>query len=145
MTLEELVHVMNQMYDVDVLSKTRKRNIVYARKTMVNLALNYGYQLCDITEKWGLPHDLQLNYKKTFSDVTPRDLHHYNACIDFFNLPLEKIPNVRAIDGNPFLDVLIDDITTLPVKDLKFFKKKIYDPFKKRLEFERKVMDSGLS
>tara|TARA_R110002049_G_scaffold245028_4_gene418888 strand:- start:629 stop:1069 length:441 start_codon:yes stop_codon:yes gene_type:complete len=144
MSLKELLSFLNEKYEMNILNtKTRKRKVVYARKIAVNIALSYGYQIVDITNEWGVSHCKQIYYRNTFSEINPIDLHHYNLAIDEFKLPMKKIPNLRAIDGNPMLDEMIDEISKLGFKDLKFFKNKVFDKFKKNLAYEKEVTDLG--
>jgi len=142
MSLEELKFVLNQMYEFDISRKTRKREVVYAKKVFIQLAKRYGWQWKDIVPILGISHDNCIFHFNSFGCIRPMDLHHFNSCIDYFNIPLKKIPSVDSIDGNPRLEKVIDKVNSLSRKDLKYFDENVLNSFLKKLSFEKLVMES---
>jgi len=140
MTLDELKYVLDQMYGYDITRKTRVRERAYAKKVFITLAKDFGFRWKDIVKVIGQKHDVCIWHHKTFGDIKPMDLMMYNACIDYFNLTMTKIPNVQAINGNPVLDKVLYQIKSLSLKDLKYFDSKLLDIFLKKLKHESSLV-----
>jgi hypothetical protein len=139
MTLEELKYVLDQMYDFDIGRKTRKRQVVYAKKVFIKLAKEYGFDWIQMKKFVNLQHDNCIFHYKSFGDIKLMDLEKYNACIDYFNLPMMKYPTVSAINGSPLFDEITYKISGLGRRDMKYFKEKVLDTFLKKLEQEEKI------
>tara|TARA_R110002049_G_scaffold231127_2_gene403411 strand:+ start:13112 stop:13570 length:459 start_codon:yes stop_codon:yes gene_type:complete len=139
MTLEELKYVLDQMYDFDIGRKTRKREVVYAKKVFIKLAKEYGYNWIDMKKFVNLQHDNCIFHYKSFGDIKPMDLEKYNAAIDYFNLPMMKYPTVSAINGSPLFDNIVYQLSGLGRRDMKYFNDKVLIPFFKKLDNEEKI------
>ena len=143
MTLGELKYVLDQMYDFDISRRTRKREVVYAKKVFIQLARKYGYNWIDMKKFINLQHDNCIFHYKSFGDIKPMDLEKYNAAIDYFNLPMMKYPSVSAINGSPLFDNISYKISGLGRRDMKYFNEKVLEPFLKKLANEEKIRNIG--
>lgn len=142
MTLEELNYVLKTMYGFDMWKKGRKRNYVYARKVYCQLAHKMGYGPTSIMRSindTSFKHDIVLHHVKTFNVINEIDLYHYNACIDYFNLPINKINSINELIYGEELSEVVKDLSKLNKKDLKYFKEQWIPKFKKKLEMEKRL------
>lgn len=142
MKLEELNYVLKTMYGFDMWKKGRKRAHVYARKVYCRLAHEMGYGPTEIMRSINNPafkHDTVLYHVKSFNVVNPIDLYNYNACIDYFNLPIIKVGSINELIYGEELAEVIKDLSKLNRKDLKFFKEEWIPKFKKKLEMEKRL------
>ena len=139
MTLEELKYVLDQMYGFDISRRTRARAVVYAKKVFIQLAKTYGYDWKDMKDIVKLQHDNCIFHYKSFGDIKPIDLTMYNACIDYFNLPMNKIPTVESINSNPVMEEVLYKIKALGLRDVKYFNANVLDPFLSKLKKEKEL------
>ena len=143
MTLQQLKTQLDLIYGFDISTHLRKRKMVCARKVFINLAHNYGYTWSDITPVIDQKHDTCIYHKSTFSSIRAMDLHIYNNCIDYFNLPLQQYYSVSAIDQNPVVGKIVDELTKMGRKDVKYFNEKVFNPFIRNLRLEKSIMSNG--
>jgi len=141
MELSELKYVLDKMYGFDISRKTRIRSTVYAKKVFIQLAKNFGYGWTEMKPFVALTHDNCIFHYKSFGDIKTEDLVIYNACIDYFNLPMEKIPAVESINESTLLRNVIFKIKGLGRKDLKYFDKKVLDVFLAKLKYEKEIYE----
>tara|TARA_R110002020_G_scaffold100855_5_gene238104 strand:- start:27550 stop:27951 length:402 start_codon:yes stop_codon:yes gene_type:complete len=130
------------MYDFKIWERGRKRDVIYARKVWCQLAHKMGFgptAMMRAVNNNAFKHDIMLHHKKTFSVVNTIDLHHYNACIDYFNLPVNKINSINELIYGAELTEVIKDLSELSRKDLKYFREDWIPKFKKKLEMEEKL------
>ena len=58
MTSEQIMHIVNKEYDLDVSIKTRKREVVYAKKIYIKLAREATLETLEqIGKNLNMPHD----------------------------------------------------------------------------------------
>jgi len=143
MTLKELNYVLETMYGFKLWEKGRKRDVIYARKVFCQLAHKMGYGPTAMSRATGQPHDLMIYHRETFTSVLPVDIHHYNTCIDYFNLPLKKIEGINELVYGNEISEIIKKISTLGLKDLKHLKNVIIPNFKESIRFEKNIENMG--
>ena len=134
---------LNSCYGFDISSKSRKREIVYAKKIFCYLCKQYGYGPSVIGRTLGLQHDNVIYHIDTITSVTPINLHHYNCTIDYFNLPLAHISSVYELLHGPVMASIIDKLKTLSPKDLIEFKRAKVEPFFLLLKKEKEIKEMG--
>ncbi|MFT5875741.1 MAG: hypothetical protein ACI8WT_004737 [Clostridium sp.] len=139
MTLEELKFFLDKMYGFDLSIKTKKREKVYAKRVFINLAYNYGYEVQDIHPLMKLKHPVIKHHRSNFGTIMPIDLDMYNKCIDYFDLPMDKIPNVISISGDPRFSKIILKLKELNRADLKYFDEKWISVFIEKLAYEKSL------
>ena len=143
MKLEELTYVLEQLYDFKLWDKGRKGDVVCARKVFCKLASDMGYGPTAMGRATGQPHDLMIYHKSTFHSVMPIDIHHYNACIDYFNLPLNKISNIRELLYGNEINKAIEQLRDLNSKELKDLINFVIPNYKKKLKWEKSIKEMG--
>ena len=139
MTLEDLSRVTVEMYGFKLDERNRNRDVVYARKVFVKLAKDYGYRWHDIKPFIGSNHDLCIYHYDTFSTITPKDLDKYNILIEYFNLPMEKIPSMQWYIAGKDVMTIMKKLKKLSRKDLAYFKENTLEGFLKSLKKEREL------
>ena len=145
MRLEELKMFLDACYGFDISRKTRKREIVYAKKVFCQIATKYGgFTLENIGKEIKLQHDNVLYHRNTFVAVAPIDLHHYNAAITYFNIPIPHITSINELIYGIEMSSIIKELTMLNVKDLRLFNKNHIQPFKNKLRFEKEIIERSL-
>ena len=135
----ELKYALDELYGFNIARKSRKSELVYAKKVFITLMKDYGYRWKHMVDVIGLSHDNCIFHYKTFGDIKPIDLSIYNTCIDVFELPMIKYPSVSSINGNPLTDEVILKMKGLGFRDLKYFNEKLLDPFLFKLEEEKQL------
>ena len=143
MILSELIYVLSTTYGWDIAKKTRKREVVYARKVYCKIASDMGYGPSAIGSALGISHDLAIHHRDTFNVVMPRDIMAYNACIDYFNLPLNKISGINELRHGPMLAEVLEQASKFNSKDLRYFIDVIMSNYKKKLMIEKKIQGMG--
>jgi len=139
MKLDELKNVLCHMYGFDMTRKGRKRELVYAKKVFIALSHNYGYRWADILKVINLQHDNCIFHYKSFGDIKTIDLNNYNACIDYFKLPMLKYSSVQAIDGNERIIEISNKLGSLSRRDLRYFDDVVLAKFLKKLQDEADI------
>ena len=143
MKLEELTYVLEQLYGFKLWNKGRKGDVVCARKVFCKLASEMGYGPTAMSRATGQPHDLMIYHKNTFHSFLPIDLYHYNACIDYFNLPLNKISSIREMLDGDEMSKITKELKSLNSKELKHFLNFVIPNYKKKLKWEKSIKEMG--
>ena len=143
--LQDLKIFLDNAYGFDISRKTAKREVVYARKVFIQVAVKYGaFTLRAIGSVLGdMSHDNVLYHSREFNCVNPVDLHHYNAAIDYFDLPIPRILSINELIYGVEISDIIKDLGRLRVQDLRLFKEKVLEPFLKKIELEEKIKKMG--
>ena len=132
---------LDLVYGFDVLKKSRKRKIVYARKVLITILVDYGFTHAEIKKEYDwIKHDICIFHRNTFNQITPIDLRIYNKCVEYFQLPIQIYNSVNGIDKNPSTASMIDTLLGLSRKDIKYFDNKIFKPFIRNLKIEQSIM-----
>lgn len=139
MTTKELKAVLDDMYGFDISTESRKECYAYARKVFIKLARDYGFGWVDMKAIIGQKHDLCIYHYSTFHVINPMDLEKYNAAIDYFELPMEKIPSMSWFINSAAVNRMMKKLTKLSSKDIKYFKKYRVDRFLDELKQERSL------
>jgi|TARA_R110002050_G_scaffold233071_1_gene368831 hypothetical protein len=140
-SISKIKAFLDSMYGFDVLKKGRKREVVYARKVLISILVDYGYTHKEINHVYNVPHDMCIFHRKTFNQIRPIDLDRYNACIEYYQLPVTIYNSVNAIDKDPSVVKMIDKILGLGRRDFKYFDNKIFKPFIRNLELEKSITE----
>lgn len=137
---------LDACYGYDIGRKTRKRNVVYAKKVFCQIATKYGgFTLDSIGKEIKLQHDNVLYHRDNFTVIAPIDLHHYNAAITYFNIPIPHITSINELLYGIDMAEIISDLTKLKVKDLREFRRTRIEPFLKQLRIEKSILNYGES
>lgn len=139
MKLSELKYVLDELYGFDISARSRKREYVYARKVFITLARDYGYNWIDMHHVIDQKHDECIYHYRTFHVVNPMDLQHYNTCIDYFNLPMEKIPSMAWRQNGGLVQNMIDKMKEMSARDLRYFDRNRLDVFLKKVKEEEEI------
>ena len=94
MTLEQLIDEIHKYYQFDIRTKSRKREIVYAKKVFCKLGYEIGYTYDKVAAVLNANHDLALYHANSINDVEDRDKKIFDKIIDDFDLLVRKF-NVR--------------------------------------------------
>ncbi len=144
MKLRNLRFFIESIYEINIAKRSRARNYVYARKVFIRLAKDFGYDWKHMKEHTDCAHDTCIFHYNTFNSVRPSDLKVYNNAIDYFELPMDKIHNVRELSPTRVRDAVNAKINSLNAEDFKYFKANVFDTFMDRLKLEKKFKDQGL-
>ena len=98
----ELIEIVNGVYDVNIRHKSRKRNIIDARTVFYHLLYNEGYSLTNIGRAINKNHATVINGLKLFEIILKTDIQfntNYNVCkAHFKNCFQQSVPS-RKIHG----------------------------------------------
>ena len=89
----ELIEIVNGVYDVDIKTKSRKRNIIDARTVFYHLLYNEGYSLTDIGRAINKNHATVINGLRLFEIILKTDVQfntNYNVCKSHFKAAFNK-------------------------------------------------------
>lgn len=129
------------VYGFDVLERCRKREVVYARKVLITILVDYGFTHAQIKKEYDwVKHDMCIFHRKTFNQIRPMDLKIYNGCVEYFQLPMPMYNSVNGIDKNATTASMIDILLGLSRKDIKYFNDKVFKPFIRDLKTEKSIM-----
>lgn len=90
MTLEQLQEELQKYYQFDISSKTRKREVVYAKKVFCKLGYEIGYTYDKVAQKLNSNHDLALYHANSINIIEDKDKRIFDKIIDDFNLLIPK-------------------------------------------------------
>tara|TARA_R110000796_G_scaffold146955_3_gene263701 strand:- start:5628 stop:6065 length:438 start_codon:yes stop_codon:yes gene_type:complete len=135
---DELLYVLNQLYGFDISRKCKTDHIVQAKKVFVQLCWKYGHRLCNYVPVINITHAACIHHQKSFHLIRPVDLHHYNTCIEYFNLPLQTYPSLFALRESNELNAILIKLKELNRQELIDFKRLKLDKYFKEKEFEEK-------
>jgi len=95
MTLEQLIDEIHNYYQFDIRTKSRKREIVYAKKVFCKLGYEIGYTYDKVAAMLNSNHDLALYHANSINDVEDRDKKIFDKIVDDFDLLVPKF-NIRT-------------------------------------------------
>ena len=90
MTLEQLQEELQKYYQFDITSKTRKREVVYAKKVFCKIGYEIGYTYDKVAKKLNSNHDLALYHANSIDCVEDKDKRVFDKIIDDFSLLIPK-------------------------------------------------------
>ena len=90
MTLEQLIDELHNYYQFDIRTKSRKREIVYAKKVFCKLGYEIGHTYDKVSAMLNSNHDLALYHANSINDVEDRDKIIFDKIIDDFDLLIPK-------------------------------------------------------
>ena len=90
MTLEQLIDEIHSYYQFDIRTKSRKREIVYAKKVFCKLGYEIGYTYDRVAAMLNANHDLALYHANSINDVEDRDKKIFDKIVDDFDLLIPK-------------------------------------------------------
>tara|TARA_R110002012_G_scaffold320567_1_gene544563 strand:- start:1666 stop:2196 length:531 start_codon:yes stop_codon:yes gene_type:complete len=90
MTLEQLIDEIHNYYKFDIRTKSRKREIVYAKKVFCKLGYEIGYTYDKVASILSSNHDLALYHANSINDVEDRDKKIFDKIVDDFDLLVPK-------------------------------------------------------
>tara|TARA_R110000822_G_scaffold125716_7_gene260660 strand:- start:103 stop:534 length:432 start_codon:yes stop_codon:yes gene_type:complete len=140
-TVIEIKLVLDNLYGFDIMKPTRMRKYSYARKVLTVLASNYGHTNEEIFINLKIPHDLVIYNHKTIHNIKKIDMHMYNKCIDRLDLKMNKILTLKSLSDNQTADDINEKLRSLSRKDLMYFKSSVFEPFLKKIDFEKSIID----
>lgn len=147
MKIDKLIQNINNYFNVDVCSKSRKRNVVYARKVYCYLGYNlrrkngariYTYE--QLAKPLHVKHDLVLYHAKSIDVVNDEFKEYINTFISKNNLrselSFENIQETNTIpeklkDINPIVYDMFKELNDLSDTELLEFKTTRFDIFMK--------------
>lgn len=144
MKLIDLKYFVESAYELNMSKRSRARDYVYARKVFVKLAKDYGYEWVQMKRHIDATHDLCIYHYKTFDAIRPKDLRVYNGAIQYFQIGVDHIENIRELSPTIVRDNVNREINRLNARDFKYFNNNIFKPFLAKLELEKKFSEVGL-
>jgi len=90
MTLEQLIDEIHNYYQFDIRTKSRKREIVYAKKVFCKLGYEIGYTYDKVASILNANHDLALYHANTINHIEDRDKKIFDKIVDDFDLLVPK-------------------------------------------------------
>ena len=90
MTLEQLIDEIHNYYQFDIRTKSRKREIVYAKKVFCKLGYEIGYTYDKVASILNANHDLALYHANSINDIEDRDKKIFDKIVDDFDLLVPK-------------------------------------------------------
>lgn len=130
--IEELKNKIDDLYGFDISSKSRKYNIVCAKKIFVHIAIKYGFSRVIVSSAINIDRTVTYRFEQDLASVRNMDIDAYNKCIDDLDLKIDKIKSLNFINGSNVQDQIISEIKSLSTSDLKRFKKEYFDKFLKK-------------
>jgi hypothetical protein len=117
-----LREIVNEVFGVDIMDKSRKRNIVDARMVYAKILRDAGYSLTDIGGSIGKHHTTIISYLSEGEYMIPniRQLHsNYHLCKDIFD------GKTAGFDVSMPYSVLVDKIALAEknLSELKEYKR----------------------
>tara|TARA_R110002096_G_scaffold3315_4_gene16476 strand:+ start:793 stop:1224 length:432 start_codon:yes stop_codon:yes gene_type:complete len=140
-TIQEIKIMLDHLYEFNVMKKTRIRKYSYARKILTTLASNHGHTNEAIESVLGIKHDIVIYNHKTIDTINKVDMVNYNRCIDKLNLKMNKIISLNSLSDNPVAEGIYIKLKSLGRKDLAYFNSQVFEPFLKKIEFEKSIKD----
>ena len=113
----ELIEIVNGVYDVDIKTKSRKRNTIDARTVFYHLLYNEGYSLTDIGRAINKNHATVINGLRLFEIILKTDVQfntNYNVCKSHFKVAFNK-----TFPPGKYTETSIEDLLTEQVNKLK--------------------------
>tara|TARA_R100000654_G_scaffold71224_1_gene101971 strand:- start:1912 stop:2442 length:531 start_codon:yes stop_codon:yes gene_type:complete len=90
MTLEQLKNELHNYYQFDITSKSRKREIVYAKKVFCKIGYELGYTYDKVAKVLNSNHDLAIYHCSTINCIEDRDKMIFDKIIDDYGLFIPK-------------------------------------------------------
>lgn len=112
----ELIEIINGVYDVDIRCKSRKRNIIDARTVFYHLLYNEGYSLTNIGRAINKNHATVINGLKLFNIILNTDIQfntNYNVCKSHFKVAFNKTFPPGRYTEKSIEDLLIEQVNKL--------------------------------
>ena len=125
------------MYDFDISRECRTNHVVRAKKVFIQLCWKYGHRVGNYAPVINVTHANCIFHQKNFHSIFPIDLQMYNACIRYFNLPLEQYGNLFSLNESNEMNNIISQLRNLNKKELIEFKRLKVDTYFKEREFEK--------
>tara|TARA_R110002051_G_scaffold269575_2_gene329754 strand:+ start:995 stop:1426 length:432 start_codon:yes stop_codon:yes gene_type:complete len=140
-TVMEIKLVLDNLYGFNIMTKSRVRKYSYARKVLTVLASNHGHTNEEIFSNFQIPHDTVIYNHKTIHNIKKIDMYMYNRCVDRLNLKMKKILTLKSLSSNQIADDIHEVLCGMGRKDLMYFKSSLLEPFLKKIDFERSIID----
>lgn len=90
MTLEQLKNELHNYYKFDIATKSRKREIVYAKKVFCKIGYELGYTYDKVAAVLNSNHDLALYHANSVNSIEDRDKMIFDKIIDDYSLFIKK-------------------------------------------------------
>ncbi len=90
MTLDQLIEELHSYYKFNIKTKSRKREVVYAKKVFCKLGYEMGYTYDKVASVLNSNHDLALYHANSINNIEDRDKKIFDKIIDDFNLLIPK-------------------------------------------------------
>lgn len=90
MTLEQLKDELHNYYQFDIATKSRKREIVYAKKVFCKIGYELGYTYDKVAAVLNANHDLAIYHASTINCIEDRDKMIFDKIIDDYSLFIKK-------------------------------------------------------
>jgi hypothetical protein len=90
MTLEQLKDELHNYYQFDIATKSRKREIVYAKKVFCKIGYELGYTYDKVAAVLNSNHDLAIYHASTINSIEDRDKMIFDKIIDDYSLFIKK-------------------------------------------------------
>ena len=146
MTSEQIMHIVNKEYDLDVSIKTRKREVVYAKKIYIKLAREATLETLEqIGKNLNMPHDNVLyhlrkldciydSYKKKCNQIIKK----YKIKAQYFEKEEQVL--VEQVDDTSNKAILeqFNELSTLSYDELREFRETRIKPFLMMLKSRKK-------
>lgn len=135
MTPRQLKNIVNDRFQVDISTKSRKRSIVYPKKVYCYLAYNLDYPLMICAEEINLQHDNLIFHKNTIGTVYDFYKTECNNIILWFNLKssILKLDNTNKLKKKEEVSYIINMLHQLNNNQLKTLRETRIEPFIKML------------
>ena len=125
----ELIEIVNGVYDVDIRHKSRKRNIIDARTVFYNLLYNEGYSLTDIGRAMNKNHATVINGLKLFEVILKTDIQfntNYNVCKAHFKIAFNNLFPPGKYTEKPIEELLTERVNKLKAENIALKKENNY-------------------
>lgn len=146
MTSEQIMHIVNKEFDLDVSIKTRKREIVYAKKIYIKLAREATLETLEqIGKNLNMPHDNVLYHLRKLDCIYDSYKTKCNEIIKKYKIKAqyfekEKPVVIEQIDNKSNEAILerFNELSALSEDELTEFRETRIKPFLMMLKSRKK-------